>query len=139
VQAVQEVPIEEVYKYGVVEYEDGSDIHEVKGAVEKPKPEDAPSNMAQYGRFVCSYDLIRMARETATGKGGELWVTDMIDQLITEGKKVLAPPVEGVWLTTGDPLEYLKTSMKFALQRENLKDELIAFLISELHNGNNQK
>jgi UTP--glucose-1-phosphate uridylyltransferase len=133
VEGVQAVPWDEVSRYGIVKYkEDPSSKYELESLVEKPKKEDAPSNMVQFGRFVFSYEIIEKAQHTATGKGNELWVTDMINELAHEGKKIIAPPIKGEWLTTGDPLRYLKATFKFAMQREDLKKDLLEYLEKEI-------
>lgn len=129
VMAVQEVPEEEVHKYGTVRYKKASnDKYEIEEACEKFPPEKAPSRMASFGRFVFSSEMIKKAYETSTGKDGELWIMDIINNLAKEGKKIIAPPIEGEWCTTGDPLNYLKTSFKFALQRKDIREELREYL-----------
>ena len=133
VEGVQEVPWDEVNRYGVVKYKDNAKYeYEMESIVEKPEKEEAPSNMAQFGRFVFSYNIIEKALSTNTGKGNELWVTDMINELAKEGKKVIAQPIQGEWLTTGDPLRFLKATFKFAIQRDDLKDELVEYLEKEI-------
>ena len=67
-----------------------------------------------------------------TGKDGELWLIDILNGLVDAGKTVIAQPIEGDWLTTGDPLRYLKTTLKFAMQRDDLKDELKTFIKEEI-------
>ncbi len=129
---VQEVPREEVHKYGTVRYKKrGKSRYEIKEACEKFPPEKAPSRSAVFGRFVFSYDVVKKATKTPTGKDGELWVMDIINSLARGGKKVIALPIEGEWHTTGDPLNYLKTSYKFALLRDDIKDELKRYLREE--------
>lgn len=133
VEGVQEIPWDEVSRYGVVNYKkDAKYQYEMESIVEKPKKEEAPSNMAQFGRFVFSYDVIEKAQHTSTGKDGELWVTDIVNELAQEGKKVIAQPIKGEWLTTGDPLRFLKATFKFAMQRDDLKEELLGFLKKEI-------
>ncbi len=129
VLGVQEVPREEVHKYGTVRYKTkGKNNFEIKEACEKFPPEKAPSRSAVFGRFVFSPDVTRKAQKTPTGKDGELWVMDIINSLAKGGKKVIAKPIEGEWHTTGDPLNYLKTSYKFALLRNDIKDDLKNYL-----------
>ncbi len=130
---VQEVPHNEINRYASIEYKEGTDYpYEMKFAHEKLPIDEAPSDMAQFGRFVFSYDVISAALTADTGKDGELWVADILNKLVAEGKKVIAPPIEGEWLTTGDPLRYLKATFKFAMQREDIAQELRKFLKEEL-------
>lgn len=127
--AVQEVPHEEISRYGSVEYENGQDYkYNVKRIHEKLPADEAPSNMAQFGRFVFSYDVIDAAANSQTGKDGELWVADILNTLADRGKRVIAPPIHGEWLTTGDPLRYLKATFRFAMERKDLKNELLTYL-----------
>lgn len=133
VLAVQKVPKEEVCRYGVVTYKKNADYkYEISNLVEKPSIEEAPSCMAQFGRFVFSYDVIEEAKHTALGKGNELWVADVLNKMAHEGKKVIAQPVKGEWLTTGDPLRFIKTTLKFAMKRKDLKEDLLKFVKTEL-------
>lgn len=128
VLGVQEVPDEEVERYGTVKYKNEKKNFEIEAGYEKLPAEEAPSNMALFGRFVFSYDIIKQAKKTPTGKDGELWAMDIINNLAQKGKKVIAQPIEGEWHTTGDPLRYLKTSVEFALMREDIGPEFRKYL-----------
>ena len=128
VLGVQRVPDEEVERYGTVKYKDKSSSYEIESGYEKLPAEEAPSNMALFGRFVFSHDIIKQAKETPTGKDGELWAMDIVNDLAQEGKKILAQPIEGQWHTTGDPLRYLKTSVEFALRRDDIGDDFKRYL-----------
>jgi len=129
VMAVQEVPQKEVYKYGVVEYKKGTLNHEISGIVEKPKVEEAPSNMAEFGRFIFSFDVISKLEQTPLGKGNELWIVDALNTLAKEGKKVIAHPIDGKWVTTGDPLNYLMATVEFALDREDIGEDFKKYIL----------
>ncbi len=135
VLGVQEVPDSEVERYGTVKYKDESKNYEVECGYEKLPPEEAPSNMAQFGRFVFSHDVIKEAVKTPTGKDNELWVMDIINSLAQSGKKVIAQPIEGTWHTTGDPLRYLKTSVEFALKRDDIGKEFKEYLKGKCKTG----
>lgn len=129
VLGVQEVPDDEIERYGTVEYKkDAKYEYEIERGVEKVSKEEAPSNMAQFGRFVFSYDVIKKVQETAQGKDNELWVIDVLNNLAQQGKKVIAQPIDGKWLTTGDPLRYLKATIEFALEREDIGEDFREFL-----------
>ena len=106
--AVEEVPKEETHKYGIVSIHQPSTIHhqpsttnhppstihQIKDMVEKPAPEDAPSNLAIIGRYILTPDIFDILRCTEPGKGGEIQITDALRQLAKEGK-VLAYRFEG--------------------------------------------
>ena len=133
VLAVQEVPLKEVPRYGVVSYKKDADYkYEISELIEKPTMEAAPSRMAQFGRFVLSYDVIKEADKRNLGKGNELWLADMLNNMARRGEKVIAQPVEGEWLTTGDPLRFLQTTLKFAMERPEIKKDLMHFIKNEI-------
>lgn len=116
---VQEVPEDQVDKYGIVKLIKGTE--DIQDVVEKPKPSEAPSRLAQFGRMVLTPEIIQELRETPLGKGGELWITDAIKRHIEKGNRFRAVSVpDGSWLTTGDPLSYLKAVISYALLREDI-------------------
>jgi UTP--glucose-1-phosphate uridylyltransferase len=128
VLGVQEVPWDEINRYASIEYKDNDVEYSMKMGHEKLESDKAPSNMAQFGRFVMSYDVLDLIEESMTGKDGELWVIDILNKLVENNKRVLAKPIEGEWLTTGDPIRYLKTTLKFALERDDLKSDLREYI-----------
>jgi len=133
VLAVQEVPLWEVSKYGVVTYKQNTPYkYEIESIVEKPEMEKTPSRMAQFGRFVLSYDVVKEAEKRQLGKGNELWLTDIINNIAQKGEKIIAQPIEGEWLTTGDPLRFVQTTLKFAMERPDIKKDLLEFIKKEI-------
>jgi len=127
----QEVDLKEVSRYGIVKLKKGSQ-NEVEGVVEKPKTEEAPSRLAQYGRFILNHKIIDILwknyENNKLGKDGELWLTDAIHEYIKGKGKVLVAPIEGKWMTTGDPLRYLQTTVEFALARDDIGPDFRKFL-----------
>jgi len=126
--AVYEVPREEVYKYGIVsgkEIED--DIFLIENMVEKPDIETAPSNLAILGRYLFTPTIFEKLKNTKPGKGGEIQLTDAMKMLL-EDEAVYAYKVKARVYDTGNKLDYLKTIVEFALQREDLKDDFFSFL-----------
>ena len=130
---VQETPWEEVDRYGTVRYRRGTKINQIDEVLEKLPREQAPSNMAQFGRFIMTPKVLRQANERwekkIFGKDGELWVADILNDIAKKGK-VIAQPIEGHWMTTGDPLRYLKATVEFALAREDIGVEFRDYLKS---------
>ena len=115
VAGVQEVPWEDVSRYGVVELKEGGG-YEMRDVVEKPSREEAKSNLAMFGRFLLSTDVIGILSEIPLGKSNELWLTDAVREHIRRGGRVVAEPVtDGEWLTIGDPINYLKTVFEYAM------------------------
>lgn len=130
VLGVQEVPWEEIHKYASVEYKDKDSSFEIKTLIEKADRDHALSNMAQFGRFIFNYSVIEGAESTPLGRGNELWVADVLNSLAQSGKKIIAQPIDGKWVTTGDPLNYLMATVEFALQREDLGEDFKRYLKS---------
>lgn len=117
--AVEEVPMHEVSHYGVVQIADGGepDVFRVLNLVEKPSPDKAPSNLAIAGRYVFSPIIFDMIRRVKPDKKGEIQLTDAMQQMCEEGKRVLAvklPPNEKRY-DIGNFPSYFETFVEFAL------------------------
>ena len=124
---VQEVPIEDVVLYGMMKLKKGT--MQLEGIIEKPTVKETPSRFANFGRMILNQDIIDILAETPLGKGGELWTVDAIEEYIRRGGKFYAKAVEdGEWITTGDPVSYLKAILKYAFDREDINKELKKFL-----------
>ena len=125
VVGVQEVPWEDVVRYGIAQIREGSSDRELDDVVEKPSREEARSNLAMFGRFLISKDIIKILSEIPLGKSNELWLTDAVREYVKRGGRVVAQSVEdGEWLTIGDPINYLKTMLEYALSDASLRDAL---------------
>jgi UTP--glucose-1-phosphate uridylyltransferase len=125
--AVQEVDPADVSRYGVPKLRPNRTPYELEAIVEKPDRASAPSNLAQIGRFVFTNKIVEVLKGIKTGRNGELWLTDAIDQLASKGR-VLVHPIEGQWHTTGDPLRFLMTVVQFALDRPDIGQEFATYL-----------
>ena len=125
---VQTVPEENVSKYGIV---DGIQIEDrvckVKGLVEKPSVEDAPSNVAILGRYIVTPKIFEILERTKPGKGNEIQLTDALLELINE-EAMYAYNFEGRRYDVGDKLGFLEATVEYALRRENLKEEFTDYL-----------
>jgi UTP--glucose-1-phosphate uridylyltransferase len=118
--------------YGVIEAKPVSGrfagrLHEITSLVEKPKPEEAPSNLAIIGRYILTPKIFSMLDRTPLGPGGELQLTDALKQLLQE-EKVYGFTFEGKRHDTGDKLGFLKATIEFALKRPDLGDGLREYL-----------
>jgi UTP--glucose-1-phosphate uridylyltransferase len=124
VVGTQEVPWEDVVRYGIVEFKEGTD-REMKDVVEKPAREEAKSNLAMFGRFLLSTEVIQILNEIPLGKANELWLTDAVREYVRRGGRVVAQPVtDGEWLTIGDPVNYLITVIEYALEDPEIRTAL---------------
>lgn len=120
---VQKVAKEDVVRYGIVKLREGT--NEIEDIIEKPSIEEAPSQLADFGRMILNQEIINILKNTALGKGNELWIVDAIKTYVDTGGIFLAKEVEdGEWLTTGDPLNYLKAVLAYAAEREDIGQEL---------------
>lgn len=118
-------------KYGIARVENIEDkVFEIKEIVEKPEPEKAPSDLATHGAYILTPDIFQALRSLKPGKGGEIWLTDGINQL-RKDHKIYAREIEnGKYYDTGNKLEYLKAQVDFGLRREDMKEEFGKYLKS---------
>ncbi|UCD35622.1 MAG: hypothetical protein JSU90_01970, partial [Nitrospiraceae bacterium] len=124
---VQKVPRDVVDRYGIVKLRNGT--MEIEDIVEKPSVKKAPSQLADFGRMILNQDIVDILKETPLGKSNELWIVDAIRTYVRGGGTFLAKEIEdGEWLTTGDPLNYLKAILKYALDRKDIGEELEDFI-----------
>jgi UTP--glucose-1-phosphate uridylyltransferase len=124
---LEEVPLEMVSKYGIVEVEQQGDLFLVKNLVEKPDKEKAPSNLAVLGRYVLTPEIFDCIKEVNLGYNGEIQLTDAL-KLLLEEQKVYAKKIEGKRYDIGDQLSYVKAIIDFSLGREDLKNEIGRYL-----------
>ncbi|MFA6263482.1 MAG: UTP--glucose-1-phosphate uridylyltransferase GalU [Candidatus Babeliales bacterium] len=130
VVAVQEVPIGTVQNYGVIgiRKQFSPNLFQVKELVEKPRPTDAPSNLAIIGRYVLSHSIFQALDEMRIGAGGEVQLTDAIQTLLLSGEKVFAYKVQGTRYDIGTPLGLLKANIDLALRHPKFADDMIEYL-----------
>lgn len=125
---VQEVPHENVNKYGIVDGIKLSDrIYEVKGLVEKPDPEDAPSNIAILGRYIITPEIFEILENTKPGKNGEIQLTDALKELALV-QKMHAYNFEGKRYDVGDKIGFLQATVEYALRREDIAEPFLDYL-----------
>ncbi len=140
VLAFIEVPWDEVTRYGVASVTDaselGAEVVAVTGLVEKPKREDAPSNLAVVGRYILPNTIFDAIRRTGPGAGGEIQLTDAMALLLSEGTPVHGVVFRGVRYDTGAPVGYLQAVVQLACQRPDLgpafRDWLADFVKNEM-------
>ena len=127
---VQSVQKEDVFKYGIVNgIEIENSIYKVNNMVEKPRIEEAPSNIAILGRYIITPKIFEMLEETRPGKGGEIQLTDALKKLAKQ-EAVYAYCFEGKRYDVGDKLGFLQANIEYALKREDLRENLMKYLLS---------
>ncbi|WP_336921833.1 UTP--glucose-1-phosphate uridylyltransferase GalU [Aquipuribacter sp. SD81] len=130
---LMEVPEDQVNLYGcaAVEATDEEDVVRVTGLVEKPDPEEAPSNLALIGRYALDPAVFEVLRHTPYGRGGEIQLTDALQTLAhgeDDGYGVRGVVFRGRRYDTGDRLDYLKTVVRLASERDDLGPDFRAWL-----------
>jgi UTP--glucose-1-phosphate uridylyltransferase len=136
VVGVQAVPDDDLPKYGVIDphgLEIAPNVVRVANFIEKPKKEDAPSNYAIMGRYVLRPEIFDILGSLSPTSGGEIQLTDGIQQL-NALQTVLAYNFSGVRYDVGDKFGFIKAQIDFALQREDLRGDLQAYLNELYHN-----
>ena len=123
---------EDLKRYGIAEVETISgNVHRIKKIVEKPDPEDAPSDLATHGAYILPREIFGILKDQKPGTGGEIYLPEAIDELIKTGYPVYACEVEnGHYYDTGNKLEYLKTVISFALEHPDIKESFLEYLKS---------
>jgi UTP--glucose-1-phosphate uridylyltransferase len=133
VVALMEVPREDVTRYGIIQatpVDDGEGrVYEVHDMVEKPRIEDAPSNLAIIGRYILSPGIFEALQETGRGSGGEIQLTDGLRRLLSK-ERIIAYKFRGKRHDAGDKLGYLRATVEFALKNEELGPAFRAYLKS---------
>jgi UTP--glucose-1-phosphate uridylyltransferase len=128
VVGVQEVPLEHVSRYGIVNAPGAGDkVWDVTAIVEKPLPAEAPSRWAVVGRYVLEPRVFEHLAALEPGVGGEYQLTDALAALAREGRLVAAA-IPAKRYDTGNKLDYLKANVEFALKREDLREDFAAYL-----------
>ncbi|MCG7629882.1 UTP--glucose-1-phosphate uridylyltransferase, partial [Epibacterium sp. MM17-32] len=135
--AAMEVAPEKTSSYGVLDVkEDMGKVVSVNGMVEKPKAEDAPSNLAVIGRYILSPSVMRNLQQKKKGAGGEIQLTDAIAQDIGQGEPVYGYRFDGKRFDCGSKAGFLRATVAFALAREDLRDDLMAYVNQIALNAN---
>ncbi len=127
--AAMEVPPEQTSSYGVLDVGDNvGTVVRTRGMVEKPKPEDAPSNLAVIGRYVLGPSVLYNLNQKKKGSGGEIQLTDAIAEDIRNGVPVFGYKFDGQRFDCGSKAGFLQATVAFALARDDLRDDLSAYL-----------
>lgn len=125
---VERVPQEDTNKYGVVKASKLEErVYKVESIVEKPAPDEAPSNLAVVGRYILTPGIFEKLQSTQKGTGGEIQLTDAIAALLRE-EQVLAYEFNGKRYDCGSKIGYLEATVEYALKHKELSDEFRAYL-----------
>ena len=127
--ALEEVPDEKVERYGIIGGEEIEDsIYKIDKLVEKPPLSVAPSNLAIMGRYVLTPDIFDCIERVEPGYGGEIQLTDALSKL----DEIYGQVFKGESFDIGNRVDWLKTSLKFALEDEDAKEDILNFIKNEI-------
>ena len=125
---VQEVPKNDVSKYGIIAHKYIENrVYKVKDLIEKPRTEDAPSNMAILGRYIITPPIFQILERTNPGAGGEIQLTDAL-RVLLKSEAMYAYNFVGRRYDVGDKLGFLQATVEFALKRDDLKYDFAKYL-----------
>ena len=126
--AVEEVPIEKTGSYGIIKGQPlDESLYILEDIIEKPAPEEAPSNIGAIGRYVFTPEILDCIKQTDIGVGNEIQLTDGI-RLLNEEQKVYAYKFTGKRYDTGDKVEYVKAVIDFALSKEDMREQIKEYI-----------
>jgi UTP--glucose-1-phosphate uridylyltransferase len=128
VVAVEEVDRNETDKYGIISGTDcGDKMVEIKGMVEKPKPENAPSNLAIIGRYILTPKIFELLEKQQKGAGGEIQLTDAMALLLSD-QPIYGYKFDGKRFDCGSKAGFLKANIAFALENAKIREELLPYI-----------
>lgn len=121
---------DDLKRYGIADVEHiENNVYKIKEIVEKPEPEEAPSNIATHGAYILPPEIFHALRRVAPGKGGEIWLVDAINLLKNDGVPLYTVEIEnGKYYDTGNKMEYMKTVVELALEHPEINGEFREFL-----------
>ena len=126
---LSEVEKKDVSKFGVI---DGVELDkhtwEIKNMVEKPKVEDAPTNLVAVGKYVITPRVFETLANMKHGKSGEIRLADAFDIMLSENRPLYGKILEGIWLDTGNKLNFMKAAIHLGLKHPEIKDDLKKYI-----------
>lgn len=126
---LSEVKKKDVSKFGVI---DGVELDkhtwEIKNMVEKPKVEDAPTNLVAVGKYVITPEVFQTLATMKYGKSGEIRLADAFEIMLAENRPLYGKILEGIWLDTGNKLNFMKAAIHLGLKHPEIKDDLKKYI-----------
>lgn len=125
--ALEEVSKEDVSRYGIIDSVKEGGIHRITRLVEKPALDEAPSNLAIIGRYILTPDIFRILERQRTGAGGEIQLTDALQELLKK-RTIYGYPIKGKRYDAGDKLGFLKATIDLALKNPELSVPVASYI-----------
>ncbi|MBI4091826.1 MAG: UTP--glucose-1-phosphate uridylyltransferase [Candidatus Levybacteria bacterium] len=121
---------EDLARYGIADLEHvEGNVSKIKSIVEKPRPNEAPSQIATHGAYILPPEIFSALKRLKPGQGGEIWLVDAINLLRDDGMPIYAVEIKnGKYYDTGDKLEYMKTAVELALKHPDINGKFKKFL-----------
>jgi len=128
--ALEEVPMSEVNRYGIVDGKPEDGVYRIRDMVEKPRPEKSPSNLAIIGRYILTPDIFGILEKQKPGAGGEIQLTDALKRLVKK-TPIYGYLIKGKRYDAGDKIGYLKATVDLALKNRELSGDFKKYLIEK--------
>lgn len=126
---LSEVPDDQVSLFGVIDgVKVDENTYEIKGLVEKPKKEDAPSNLVAVGKYIITPEVFDILETMDHGKSGEIRLIDAFEILLEKNKAIYGKVLEGEWLDTGDKFNFVKATIHMGLKHPEIGEKLREYL-----------
>lgn len=129
--ALDEVPLSDVNRYGIIEGDLNNGVYRIKDLVEKPEPAKSPSNLAILGRYILTPEIFSILEKQKPGAGGEIQLTDALSKMAKK-TPLYGYPIKGKRYDAGDKLGYLKATVDFALSNGELSQRFKDYLIKRV-------
>ncbi|MBU4501655.1 MAG: UTP--glucose-1-phosphate uridylyltransferase GalU [Nanoarchaeota archaeon] len=128
--AVEQLPRNKIERYGIIKYTGQGPIYHVVDLIEKPKPEEAPSNLGIIGRYILTPEIFDYIEDTKPGKNNEVHLTDALKSL-SKTQKIYAYLPKGKRYDLGNKMDWLKVNLELAVQRKDMSVELTRFIMEK--------
>lgn len=125
--AIEEVPRQEVSRYGIIEGIKEGEVYRITRLVEKPSHDEAPSNLAIIGRYILTPDIFKVLERQRIGAGGEIQLTDALQELLKK-RTIYGYPIKGKRYDGGDKLGFLKATVDLALKNSELSRPFASYI-----------
>jgi len=125
--ALEEVPREDVSRYGIIDGIKEGDVYRITRLVEKPSLDEAPSNLAIIGRYILTPDIFRILERQRVGAGGEIQLTDALQDLLKK-RTIYGYPIKGKRYDAGDKIGFLKATIDLALKNPELSVPFASYI-----------
>lgn len=131
VVGLAEVEKDQVERFGVIDGVDlGDGVYEIKKFVEKPKREEAPSNLVAVGKYIITPEVFDILASMKEGKSGEIRLADAFDLMLKKGRPIYGKKLKGEWLDTGEKFTFITTTIKLGLKHPEIGEDLKKFIKS---------